>query len=134
MKDVVKAYIAGIVDGEGTVTLSRHHKNETPSPVVSVSNNDLFLLQWIKSQAGGLITSKRKQKSHHRNSYVWKVRNDKAIWLLKELMDFLIVKRRQAKLITDEYKNVTHRAGKYSAELIAKKGILVDKIRTLNHR
>lgn len=41
MKEVEKAYIAGIVDGEGTVTLTRQHKNETATPCVIVSSNEL---------------------------------------------------------------------------------------------
>ena len=61
MEEVVKAYLAGIVDGEGTVTLMKHHKNETPSPAVTVSNNSLKLLKWIQARVGGGITSKKKR-------------------------------------------------------------------------
>jgi len=32
------AYIAGLIDGEGTITLSRKHKNENRQLVVSISN------------------------------------------------------------------------------------------------
>jgi len=55
-----KAYVAGIVDGEGTVTLMKHHRNETPIPCVSIANNKLKLLHLIKHGYGGLICSKRK--------------------------------------------------------------------------
>ena len=34
MNEVEKAYIAGIVDGEGSIGLWRHHKNETHTPNV----------------------------------------------------------------------------------------------------
>lgn len=73
MEVVEKAYLAGIIDGEGTVTLTRHHKNETPTARVSVANNNLKLLEWIKSIVGGVIVSKKKYKTHHRDSYVWYV-------------------------------------------------------------
>lgn len=59
MREVEKAYLAGIVDGEGTVTLMKHHKNETPTPSVSIANNSLRLLEWIKTKVGGVIVSKR---------------------------------------------------------------------------
>jgi hypothetical protein len=34
------AYIAGIIDGEGTVTLSRHYRSENRQLVISVSNTE----------------------------------------------------------------------------------------------
>ena len=34
------AYIAGLIDGEGTVTLSRRHRNENRQLVISISNTD----------------------------------------------------------------------------------------------
>jgi hypothetical protein len=71
--EVEKAYLAGIVDGEGTVTLMKHHQNETPTPYVSVANNSLKLLEWIKARVGGVIVSKKKSKPHYSNSYAWSV-------------------------------------------------------------
>ena len=40
------AYIAGLIDGEGTVTLSRRHRNENRQLVVSISNTDRPLLEF----------------------------------------------------------------------------------------
>jgi len=34
------AYIAGVIDGEGTITLSKRHKNENRQLVMSISNNE----------------------------------------------------------------------------------------------
>jgi len=134
LEEAEKAYIAGIVDGEGTVTLMKHHKNETPLPFVAIANNNLDLLKWIKSLVGGNICTKKKRLPHHNDSYVLNIRQDRAMRLLNEIKEFLIVKRQQADLITTQYKAVTHRAGKYTPELLAKKYQLVAKIRELNQR
>ncbi|MBF0484500.1 MAG: LAGLIDADG family homing endonuclease [Candidatus Omnitrophica bacterium] len=134
MIEVEKAYIAGIIDGEGTVSLNRRRKNETHTPNVSIANNNLVMLQWIQSKAGGLICSKKKRLAHHNNSYAWSVRQDRAIDFLNEIKKYLIIKKQQAELITMEYKKVTHRAGKYTPELLAKKEALVENIRQLNQR
>jgi len=134
LEDVVKAYVAGIIDGEGTVTLTKHHKNQTPSPEVSISNNNLLLLKWIRKKVGGVIVSKKKRKLHHSNSYTWRLRQNKAIDFLNEIKKHLLIKRRQADLITQEYKRVTHRAGKYTPQLLSQKNKLVNKIRALNQR
>jgi hypothetical protein len=39
------AYIAGLVGGEGTITLSRIHRNERRRLVVCISNNELPILR-----------------------------------------------------------------------------------------
>ncbi len=134
LDEVEKAYLAGIIDGEGTVTLMKHHKNETPTPYVSVANNNLGLLQWIKNRIGGTICSKKKRLPHHNDSYVWSARQDRAIRLLNDVKSYLIIKKPQADLITEQYKSVTHRAGKYTLEMLNKKMKLVAKIRKLNQR
>lgn len=134
MDKVDKAYLAGIVDGEGTVTLMKHHRNETHTPYVSVANNNLKLLQWIKNKVGGNICSKKKRLPHHHDSYTWSARQDRAIRLLNEIKCFLIIKKPQADLITAKYKLVTNRAGRYTPELLNRKMKLVAKIRKLNQR
>jgi hypothetical protein len=134
LDELEKAYLAGIVDGEGTVTLMRHRKNQTPTPNVSVANNNRELLEWIKSKAQGMILSKKKRKPHHNDSYTWCVRQDRAIRFLESIRKYLIIKKPQADLIIGEYKSVTHRAGKYTPEMLEKKMRLVAKIRELNQR
>ena len=34
------AYIAGLIDGEGTITLTRLHRNQNRQLVVSISNTE----------------------------------------------------------------------------------------------
>ena len=79
---VERAYSAGIVDGEGTTTLMRHHKNETPIPSVSVADNNLVLLQWIKNRVGGCVNSKRVYSPRHKKAYVWAAKQDRALHIL----------------------------------------------------
>ena len=128
------AYFAGIIDGEGTITLTRRHPNQTPSPNVSVSNSSLQMLKWIKVNFGGWISKKRIYKPHHRQTYVWGITHNKAISILKQIEKYLIIKKPQARLILNKYKAVTVRTGKYSALQLKKKMKLVAKIRELNQR
>ena len=135
MEEVEKAYLAGIIDGEGTVTLMRHHQNETPAPYVAISNNDLKLLHWVKKKIGaGTITTKPRREQHHKDSYTWCLRFDKAIAFLNSIKGYLIIKRRQADLIVKEYKSVTSRSGRYTPELLRRKIKLVAKVKELNQR
>lgn len=48
MLETEKAYIAGIIDGEGSIMLIKFHKNQYPSPCISISSTNVELLEWIK--------------------------------------------------------------------------------------
>jgi len=70
------AYIAGLIDGEGTVTLTRKHKNENRQLCISISSTEISLLEFVLSVTGvGKITNKQASKSHHAHSYAYAVYN-----------------------------------------------------------
>ncbi len=111
------AYIAGIVDGEGTVTLTRVHSGEERRLVISVSNNDLALLRYLKTTFGaGKITSKRPNLPHHAPAYAFQISGRQALAVLHQIAPYLkSYKARRAKLILGSYVALTPRNGKYSA-------------------
>ncbi|MFD2655509.1 LAGLIDADG family homing endonuclease [Gracilibacillus thailandensis] len=53
------AYLAGIIDGEGTITLTRMHKREHRRPCITIASTDLELLEYLQTIAGGNISNKR---------------------------------------------------------------------------
>jgi len=70
---------AELVDGEGTISLTRKHKNENRQLAISISNTEKQLLDFVKNAAGtGKITSKRASQSHHTPSFVYAVYNRQA--------------------------------------------------------
>lgn len=50
------AYIGGLVDGEGTITLSRLHANERRRLVVSIANTEIQLLEFVRREVGESLT------------------------------------------------------------------------------
>lgn len=136
MTETEKAYLAGIIDGEGTITLTKQHKNQTPSPQVSISNNNLGLLEYIKNITNcGIICAKKKYKPHHQQSWHWQTRSvTDSLFILKEVQSFLLVKKTQADLILENYKELTPRNGRYTPELLERKMQLVRKVQNLNRR
>lgn len=64
MLETEKAYIAGIIDGEGSIMLTKFHKNQYPSPCVSISSTDMELLEWIKHTTNVYVNLK---VGHHYN-------------------------------------------------------------------
>jgi len=68
------AYIAGIVDGEGTVTLSRLHAHENRRLVVSIANTEFQLLQFVLEEVGaGKLTRKKTSSKRHTPSFCYSV-------------------------------------------------------------
>jgi hypothetical protein len=110
------AYIAGLVDGEGTITLTRAHRNENRRLVVCISNNELPILRFAKSTIGaGKITSKRKAKAHHGKSFTYQVSSRQALDLLQQIVGFMhSYKATRARLALQKYRLLTPRNGKYS--------------------
>lgn len=114
------AYLAGIIDGEGSIMLTKYHKSEYPSPCISISSTDLELLNWIKERVGsGRITNKKNYNiEKHKTSFTYTVNYDAAIKILFLVEPYLVInkKKLRASLIINNYKNVTARNGKYSEE------------------
>jgi spermidine/putrescine-binding protein len=128
------AYIAGLIDGEGTVTLTRKHKNDYRRLAVSISSNERPMLEFVLERTGvGWITNKRKNAKHHASSYNWSVYNRQALDLLRQVAPHLkSYKKHRAQLILENYLNVTPRNGKYTEVLLAKKQSFEDKVLAIN--
>ena len=112
------AYIAGLIDGEGTITLIRKHRNENRQLSVSISNTERVLLEFVHQAVGvGKITTKRTSKPHHTPSYTFAIYNRQALSLLEQIHSYLqTYKKKRAELILREYIRLTPRNGKYTAE------------------
>ena len=66
LSPVDAAYIAGLVDGEGTITLSRKHADEGRQLVISISSTERPILDFARERIGaGKITTKKTAKAHH---------------------------------------------------------------------
>lgn len=115
--------MAGLLDGEGTITLGRTHKGRQRVPVVSVASTDREVLDWVKDHFGGTITKKATYQDHHLPSFAWKVESRKAIAVLQLVGPYLRIhrKQRRAKHILGEYLQVTPRNGKYTDEMLEQK-------------
>jgi hypothetical protein len=118
------AYIAGLVDADGTITVTRKHINENRHPALSISNTDRHLLEFVLETFGaGKITAKRTISENHTPSFVFAVYNRQALELIRQLRPFLrTYKAKRSDLILSDYLKLTPRNGKYSkAALQARK-------------
>lgn len=113
------AYIAGLVDGEGTVTLSRRHKSENRHLVISISNTERGLLEFVLQVVGaGKITTKRTSRSWHTRSYTYSISNRQGLALLKQIDPYLrTYKAVRSGLILRDYIRLTPRNGYYTKQM-----------------
>lgn len=122
MTELEKAYIAGIIDGEGSIMLQKFHTNEYPSPCVSIASTTLELLNWIQSVVGnGTIKRKKNYNiSEHKDCYSYVLKYNDALAFLQEIYPYLIInsKKKRAELLLNKHKSVTPRNGRYSDEVL----------------
>jgi intein/homing endonuclease len=118
------AYLAGIIDGEGSILLSKNNKSDKfRKPVISVTSTSEELILYLKFTFGGNIVNQKIYKDHHKKSWIWKLRNKAAINLLSSILPFMKEKEkiRRAKLLCEIYPLLTIRNGKYSSKQIEDK-------------
>ncbi len=119
MEDNIKYYIAGLLDGEGTITLSKTHSHKKfRTPVVSCSSTTIEFLELLKSNYGGFISKHKVYQNHHKQSWSWKASYYAAIKICNDMKHLLLdpIKIHRAKLVSEQYLLVTNRNGKYSEE------------------
>ena len=116
LSDTEAAYLAGIIDGEGTITLTRTHRGENRRPVVSISSTELPLLLHVRSVVGaGKITSKSCAQNHHSPSFAYAISSRQALTLLGRISPYLrTYKAGRARLLLEGYVRVTPRNGRYT--------------------
>ncbi|RFB14965.1 hypothetical protein DZB84_13725 [Bacillus sp. HNG] len=125
MKEWEASYIVGIIDGEGSISLTRMHDKEHRRPCISIASTDLELLLYIPKVTSGVINTKRNYKPDwHKDSYTLTIKKKEDVFhTLENIAPFLRVnkKRNRAVWILENYNNVTPRNGKYSVETLKKK-------------
>jgi hypothetical protein len=87
---VEAAYLAGIVDGEGTIGFKRGR------PFLSVYNTSLVLMRWLQALGGPGITARRTPIAR-KTCYGWTLAGARDLYiLLNALVPFLQIKRQLA--------------------------------------
>lgn len=95
--DVVDAaYIAGFLDGEGSIFL--YHRRDKAAMRVTFANTSKPILDWIAeiTDCGGYCVRAQNQK--HKQSFILQLNADAAYSLLRQVRPYLRIKHKQADL------------------------------------
>lgn len=101
--DTVLAYIAGIVDGEGSICIYTHKCRTSRAGQMKavISNTNRELLEFVQLYFGGSISAVNSavNKARGRKTcYQWVVASQKALHFLEPIEPFLRVKKLQAQI------------------------------------
>lgn len=137
------AYLAGLLDGEGTITVSRQTNQKgmlggfAYRPYVAVSNTDLRLLEWCQRTTGfGHVRKSSRPKAGHKQGYAWEVWSQKAGQLLRAVLPYLVIKRGQSELLLsliESTRDGVGRSGLTAQERELKIGVY-ESVKILNKR
>lgn len=102
------AYIAGIIDGEGFLSIRKHKDKRIPrgwslQPQVGVWNTDEKLITYLNLCIKGTYIRNRIYPSSNPNakpSYLWMIQGNKKIkGFLESILPYLIIKKERAEIL-----------------------------------
>jgi predicted component of type VI protein secretion system len=112
MIDTEKAWLAGIIDGEGSIFVMKQKRKDRERDTnyilrVSVQSTDSYMAQACRDLAGGpVIFEQQDKRPNQSNTLKWELSGKKAAAVLEEVLPFLRVKQEQA-LLAIEFQKTT---------------------------
>jgi hypothetical protein len=101
LNEVEKSYLAGIVDGEGSIGIVKRQRflSIEYRCRMRITNNSKELIDFLEEKFKGQschITLRRRRNIRRKDTYEFQLGDRLTIKFLKEVLPFLIVKRKQA--------------------------------------
>ena len=129
-------YLAGIVDGEGSLLLHKHRQYGRSTyqfrPRLSVGNTHRGLMEEMQRRHGGTLISVGRRQPHHKDMYHWRVfAIPELVKLIPKIRPHLIVKARQADLLLEFLRL---RLAEKGAPYGTRENQIFIKLRSLNSR
>lgn len=104
------AYIAGLIDGEGSIGGTHRNARGRTSWFIRVYNTHRGVMEWLlKATNTGNIVNRPKEKPHHKKSYAWECFAWNAKHILEQALPYMIIKRPLAERVIKELESIKHR-------------------------
>lgn len=116
--------MAGLLDGEGTIGISRGNKSKYRSPYISVTSTTKEIVDWLHDTFGGIVSAHKVYQEHHKQSWIWQLRNKDQVFRVMEMVKpYMLEPNKKARitLVLNEYNSVTPRNGKYTDDMTTRK-------------
>ena len=101
LTNVQLAYIAGIIDGEGTISVRTIHQKWKPT--IRVSSTSRELIDWLTSTVVAPATpvQVRKASEHQALCYIWMIYGLSHLPTYEALEPYLVIKQRHMQLLIE---------------------------------
>jgi intein/homing endonuclease len=135
-----KAYLAGLIDGEGTIhiVLQRNKTKKIPEYFFSevyITNTKMEMLRWVQERFGGKIRFSRKNENRNwKPVYRIHYHGKDAMALLAEAGPYLVIKKEHALLLFAMQARLSRYQHPLSDQEREARRVLYWKCRELNHR
>lgn len=107
MRKTDLAYVAGIVDGEGCISMRRRKGGACrPWCCVDIANTNEWLIRWLQFSFGGSIFIDHREKEgqeNHKRAYRLRLNQHASYEFLKVIYPYLRIKKPQAEIALEFY-------------------------------
>lgn len=140
MKKEIIVYLAGIIDGEGSIRieLEKGKKRQRPDYYrlrLSVSNTYYGLMEWLTEHFIGSFIKEKKRVGNLKQVYQWEIKAPKRVaQIVRLIYPYLIVKKRQAEIAFELAEIMGKTRHKYSSEERQRIRLLYEQMRIANQR
>jgi len=140
-KLITNAYLAGIIDGEGSIFICRIHNKRSGNiwyrlelSCGMTSPEAIGLLRTFNPRLKQYIYIKGRKKGY-KDVYQWKATGETGLRVIESLIPYMLVKKRQAKLAVEFQKwrsSLPNTGKKRTPNIIKKFEIYYQRMRALN--
>lgn len=134
----IYSYFAGIIDGEGTISMYYYKKLDRYFLTLEVYNNCPKIIHWLETNIGGysrpISSPSRNDKVNWKTTYVWRLQNNESLHVLETLLPYLVSKREQCEIAIEFKKSYLIRECPVSKETKQFRKSLFQRMQPLNQR
>lgn len=111
MIETDKAYLAGLIDGEGYIgilkTMKGNKKHFTSAkdylycPIFKIAMTHKPVLEYLHSKYGGTLNTRKRQiiNPKHKEAYDWVIKNRKVMVILDQVYPYMRVKKEEVEIL-----------------------------------
>ncbi len=103
------AYMAGIMDGEGTFYIGNYSGNRKNGDkhyqtLIAVCSTDKCLIEWLDKTFGGSTreyTPNQRAKNSRKRVYRWQATSNRMLHICEVILPYLVIKKRQCEIMIE---------------------------------
>ena len=116
MSEVESAYIAGMIDGDGCLSIGRQtNTSDSYRIVIKIVQKDRQTLDWIHEHTGvGHINVQKSYSAHQHGAIYWQYQitsHKDVVGLLERIYPYTVTKKRRCELVYHLGSNMQHHGG-----------------------